>query len=495
MGPDTRFEVVTAIARKDPAWARQLIEQILKDFENDEKDRKDLDKTRELDSIMRVAIDSVRVNPALSQQLFRRAMRFPLDSYWYFALYSVAEADQDLAYSLYNELLINYRNETPRRLLLLSAFPFGSERIMGADQYGYGTSIPALFRADEAAQQSFIRVFLDRVVAFASAEESLAQPTETYRHPESVYAMTALQQIEPIVIAKFPGLLQLLSRARASAESLLSDDARKQLKENEKFTSGLGRSFEQRIRELEEADAEGKLTDQMIASLLTWGKKTEPQFKQLETWLDKIKDEKIRQDSTSYFWFLRAKLAVEEKRIEEAEKLARKVPEKEHRVVLAFDIAEAQLSDLNDRASVYQTLAEVSKLAQSMDDSGTKARVLLGLASQYEKFNHVFAMDELSDAIRVLNRIENPDIFSTSVIRQIQGKTFSFFAVYGMPGYDLEATFRSLSKNDFNLSLSNAKAINDNYLRTIAVIAVAQNCQSNKPPKKGKQPNNLRPAL
>ena len=53
---------------------------------------------------------------------------------------------------------------------------------------------------------------------------------------------------------------------------------------------------------------------------------------------------------------------------------------------------------------------------------------------------------------------------------------------FSTPGYDLEKTFEELSKKDFEMSLANAKALDDKYFRTLAVIAVANNCAKNAKP-------------
>jgi hypothetical protein len=211
---------------------------------------------------------------------------------------------------------------------------------------------------------------------------------------------------------------------------------------------------------------------------LTWGDatKTEEQFKKIEPWLAKIRDEIARDETVNYFWFLRARLAVKEDRLTEAERFAKKVPEIEHRAILFFDIAEAQLKNVNDAATVHQTLRDVGRLAEQAETSVEKARVLIALASQYVKINPVFAMQELSDAIKVINRLEGGDVLSTHVIRQIRTKNSSYAANFAMPGKNLEGTFKEISKNNFELSLSNAKSLDDKYLQTLAVLAIAQNC-------------------
>src|SRR5207249_3499360 len=140
---------------------------------------------------------------------------------------------------------------------------------------------------------------------------------------------------------------------------------------------------------------------------------SEDQFAKIRTWVDKIKDENARSETVNYFWFLRSSLAIKEKRFDEAEKFALKVPEIEHRSILMFDMAREQLKNDNDAANVFDTLNAVSKLTRNSDNSASKAQILLALATMYEKVNHTVAMDELSEAVRVINGLKDPDIFTT----------------------------------------------------------------------------------
>ncbi len=486
--PDYRFEVIRAIAKRDGEWAKRLTEQLLKEYEKTAAERSSFDRSREIDATLFVAYESVKTNPELSWYLYRRVMRQPLDFHWYWASLSVAGIDQQFGNSLYRELLAAYANESPRRLLFLSAYPFGSERILGLDKYQFGASVPESFAQDTSLQRQFIDVFLRRVGTYTTDPESLTRPPDQHRHPEPLYMITALQELEPVILQRFPDLLQRHSVAKAQATSMLNDGMRKDLEDKARSNESLAQSFEDRLKQIEKADEEGKLKDSMIIGLITWGVKTEDQFRQIEPWLDKIRDENARKESTNYFWFIRAKLAIKEKRLEDGQKFAAKVPELEHRAILMLDIVELQLKDLNDSASVYQTLAEMGRLARQMENSVAKARVLLGLANLYEKINHVFALNELSDAIKIMNRLENPDMLSTSLHRQILTKDMSFFAGFSMPGYDLEGTFKNLSKNDFDMSLSNARAVEDKYFRTLAIIAISQNCVDKPKPKPARSP-------
>ena len=478
--PDYRFEVIRAIAPKDAEWAKRLTDQLLKEYEKAAAERDPNNKLREIEDIMGIAHSSVKTNPDLSWYLFRRVMSEPLDYHWYFAPFQIYKENRQFADALYIELLKNYANATPRRLLFLSAYPFANERIFGVDKYQFGSNVPEDFTPNPELQRQFIETFLRRVSTYSSDPENLNRPADQYRQPEPVYMISAIQELEPIIVERLPALIQQLSEAKAQVNGMLNDEMRKNLSDREKSNESLSLGFDARLERVEKADEEGKLTDAMIVDLITWGVKTEDQFKKIEPWLDKIKDEKVRFESTNYFFFLRSKLAIKEKRFSEAQKFAAKVPEIEHRSILSFEIADSLLKDVNDSATVYSELTDVGKLARQTENSVAKAKVLLGLANIYEKVSHVFALNELSDGIKVINRLENPDMLSKSLHRQIQGKGFAFHAVFSTPNYDLESTFTELSKNDFEMSLSNAKSLEDKFFRTLAVLAVAKNCV-NKP--------------
>ena len=487
--PDYRFEVIRALMTKDPEWARRLIDQVLKEYEKAEAERSGFDSTRELDDVIRIAVDSLKTNPELSRQLFRRAMQHPLGFHWVWPPFAAAASNRQFADELYLELLSTYSNASPRRLLFLSAYPFASDRMIGPEKFQYGVWVPEGMAANRNLQQRFIDTFLRRAISYAADPQSVNATPEQYRLAEPAYIISALADLEPIIVRDFPALIPRFSEARGQINGLVTEQMRKDLEGRQARNDELTWGFERRLKQLEEAEANGKLTDFMIIQILTWNEKgrTEDQFEIIESWLEKIKEGAVKGETFNYFWFLRAQLAIKEARYADAQKYANKVPELEHRAILYFDLAEKQLKNVNDVSIVYSTLREVGRIAEQADDSVEKARVLLGLVTKYSKYNAVFAMQELSDAVRVLNRLERPAIMSDDITRLIKGKDFSFTASFNMPGYNFEGTFREVSKTNFELSLSNAKSVDDKYLRAIAVFAIAKNCaaiQKKKPARK-----------
>jgi len=474
--PDYRFEVLRSIAKHDGAWARKLTDQLLKEMEADAANRKDGDKGHEISSLMSLALENVKTNPALSWFLYRRLMRQDVDFRWFWTIFSVAGKDAAFAEALYGELLTSHAAATPRQVLYLSAYPFARDRVFGYDRTNTA-NIPENLTPRPQLQARFLDLMLRRSDAFASdAANFNLPPGDNWRPSEGVYIVSALQELQPIVIQSFPRLLPRLNAALSKGMSMMSESDRKKMSDRENYRSDFNRGFEERIAELEKADEEGKLTDAMILKALIGGLKAEEQFQIFEPWLDKITDAEGRAGSVNYFWFIRAQLATKEKRFADAQKYAAKVPEVEHQAILWFEIAEKQLADINDSATAYQTLADVSKVARRAEDSVGKARVLLGLANLYEKLNHSFAISELSDAVSVINKIKDADLQSSYLLRHIQVKDMAFGASFSTPGYDLETTFTTVSKTDFSLPLSNAKTIDDKYYRTLAVLAIAKNC-------------------
>ncbi|HQZ83380.1 MAG TPA: hypothetical protein PLR83_09175 [Pyrinomonadaceae bacterium] len=489
--PDLRFRVIEAIAKKDTTWAKKLIDEILAEYEKDAEDKTDdRDKARELSATLNIAIGTVKSDPALSWYLFRRVMTDKLDSHWLFTLYGVASVDQQFADQLYSELLIKYRSAKPRRFLFLSAYPFASDRIVGIDKFQFGSGVPATLAPNPALQMRFITTLMQNFSAFVADPTNLTAPAEPHRLGEPAYVVSALNELQSVVAERFPSLLPQFTELSTIANSILNDNLRQSMDEKNESEAGLRSSFETRIKELEQADEEGKLTDEMIVSVATWGLDalTEDQMKRLLPWIEKIDDKDAREATTNFFWFMRTKRAVHDKRLNDAEAFAAKIARIEFRILVLFEIADARTKVISNSAAAIGILSDAAKQARSAPDSVAKARVLLGLAAKYEKINHAAAIDALSDAVNVINHLQGTEVLNTTIRQMIKTRRSLFYYSVEVPYYDLEETFKIVGKSDLDLTISNATALSNKYLRTIAVIGAAQSCVDNKKtPKKKPQ--------
>ncbi len=76
----------------------------------------------------------------------------------------MAGNNQALADQIYGEALINYADAEVFRLLYLSAYPFGRERIFGIESSSLGTSVPDNFSPNPNFKRQFLITLLQRVM-------------------------------------------------------------------------------------------------------------------------------------------------------------------------------------------------------------------------------------------------------------------------------------------------------------------------------------------
>ena len=479
--PDYRFDVIAAIAKRDADWAGKLSEIVLKEYDEDaEKDKRNAnDKDNEVEDLISLAAQTAKENPQLALTLARRAMRYQLLRRWTYSLYQTASNNKSLADQVYTELLNKNADAEVYRLLYLSAYPFATGRILGVEKYSMGMSVPVGFAPNRVLQRQFITTLLRRVMRLTP--ESTSKSLQNI--PETAIAVMALNDLELIIGQQFPDLVQAFSQAKIHADSIVEGNALESAKNSDEAGKSFNKPFDEKLEELEKADDTGKLSDGKIFQLVN-AAKTDENFKQAETWLDKIKDETTREGLTNFFYFKRSTLATKENRFDDARKYALKVPKIEHRAVLFFDIAEAKMKEPMTKSESLDTLLEVYQTANKAPDSVEKAQVLLGLAFMYEKVDHFTALGALAEAIKTANKLDAPNLFTNSVTQIVKGKSFTHFSSYTVPGFVLTETFYALSKNDFLNALTHATNFSDRYLRTIAVLATVKDCEKNdKSPK------------
>ncbi len=485
--PDYRFEVISAIAKRDAEWAKKLSEAVLKEFDEDaEKDKRgEFDKDNEVRELIYIAAQTAKENPNLALTLARRTMRYRLMNAWYSALYQMAYNNQPLADQIYGELLANYSNTEVFRLLYLSAYPFGSERIIGVEKYNLGTSVPANFSPNRNLQRQFLIILFRRIMKLTPESTTKSLQSQI---PETAMAVMALNDLEPIIAQQFPDLAASFSQAKIQANSTAAGDAMESAKNRDEAGKSFNKPFDEKLAEVEQADETGKLDDGRIFQLVN-AAKTDENYKKAETWLDKVKEDNTREGLTNFFYFRRSKLATEENRFDEARRYALKVPKIEHRAVLFFDIAEAKMKEPMTKQDSLDTLLEVSQTANKSPDTVEKAQVLLGLAFMYEKVDHYNALGALAEAIKTANKLESPDLLVGSVTQIVRGKSFTHFSSYSVPGFAITETFYAISKKDFLTALTNATNFSDRYLRTLAVLATVKDCEKNDKLPKAKPKN------
>jgi hypothetical protein len=131
---------------------------------------------------------------------------------------------------------------------------------------------------------------------------------------------------------------------------------------------------------------------------------------------------------------------------------------------------------MKDSALVMQVLEDVVKTALKAPNTNEKARTLLGLTSSYAKFDRTRAFEILGEAINVINKIDEPDLTSTAVLRRIGTDRFTIHVAYEMRTSSLDTVFREFAIDDFVKSLWLANQLPDKPLRATGTFAISGRC-------------------
>lgn len=480
---DFRFQVLTAIAKRDAAWANKLTDQVLEDIKASRQGEENAERSRgdnETNRLLEIADSLLKSNKTAAFQFARRAAGYPVDENsmrWHSFLYRAAEADQAQADRLYGELLAPAVGATLKikSLYFLSGYPFGNSGNYGVNNATVGSTVPPTFAPNPNLQRQYINVLIGATLALKPVAEA---PKNKWQMPDALVAFSILQDLEPIVAERFSNLQPQFVAAKSYANSLMTAENTTTLDERRKGNEAARAPFDKKVEELEKK-ADAKVSDSDIVNLI-FAAKTDEQIGKAAEWLFKIDEEAVRESATNYLWFRRAELAVKENRLPDAEKHAEKVSELEHRAIIYFRIAEAKLKQENLKEPAAAVLETTVKAAMKAPNGVERAQVLLGTAFFFERYNQYRAAEVLSEAVKTVNRLENPDLSAAYIYRKIEGKDFGYYTSIETPGYSLEKSFAQVSRKDFQGALNQAQNLDDKYLRTIAVIAVVGDCAAQK---------------
>ena len=179
---------------------------------------------------------------------------------------------------------------------------------------------------------------------------------------------------------------------------------------------------------------------------------------------------------SNWYFFFKTQAVLKDKNFDEARKLAGRVTELDQRVYLFTKIAEAALKENEDQTQTREMLNAIAADAAKAPKSIVTARALLALAHLYAKIDTIRGIEELANAVRVINNIEKPDFSQQFVMMKIEGKAFGSYAAFQTPGFNPETAFFEMSKLDFDGTLSQAASFTDKSLRSLTTIAVVEPC-------------------
>jgi hypothetical protein len=475
--PDQRFKVISALAKRDPARARKLSEQMLQDDARDAGDKTD-DQSKRLtaDKLLRVAFDLAPTDAATAINLARQSFRYPATLQLPIFFYQLARFNQPLADQFYVDALNAYRAAPMDQFLYLSAYPFGNQREAG-EMPGYTFyPIPEGFKPNRVLQRQFVQALLARSEA---AMELPVQEVPAYSYSDHAQLWLALNRLEKQVQSELPDLADAVARSRDKLFALLTPNAQRGVSRVIASDNAPKKSFDELVEAAEKL-TDVAVRDRDLSFAVTSASKDEPVEKVLSV-IDKISDSGVRDSLTNWFYYFRAQNLITAKNLAEARKLASKVVELDQRAYLFTRIAEESLKVAEDQTEARELLNEVADTISKASKTIVSARALLALAYLYAKIDTNRGVEELGNAVRTINTLEAPDFSRQFVMMKIEGKNFGTYASYSTPGFNPENAFREMGKLDFDGTLAQATNFTDKSLRALTTLAVIEPCFETKP--------------
>lgn len=477
--PDQRYRVIGAIARRDPAWARKLSDQMLEEEgkEAEEKATKDFERdARTAEKLLSAASSLLSSDQAAALRFARSSLRYPATIYLPFFLYSLAEINGSGADRFYQEALTAYLSAPMERFLYLSSYPFGNSGDVGEMPMYTAYAVPKNFTPNPALQRLFAQTLLRR------AQQMIETPVvneagNTGRLSDSGQMWLALTRLEPQINRFLPDLAEAARQARGTIFAMSSQIDQQRVTNN--VADLPAKSFDELI---EEADRQRDpaMREAMLATVVMLASANET-LDHVMSAAQKIDDVGLRDKILNWLYFERTQKAIKEKNLAEARKLAAKVEELDQRAYLYLKIAEELIKQTKVDTQARELLEEVLNAAAKAPDTEVKARALLGVAYLYTKVEANRSIGVLTDAVKCINHIDSPDFSTDQTGRKIEGKGFGSYATLQTPGFNPENGFREIGKVDFDGALNLAANFSDKPLRAMTMMALAEWCLQNSP--------------
>ena len=479
--PDQRFRVVSALAKRDPARARKLSEQLLQDDSRDGADKPATEPKRTAEKLLLLAHGIAATDPAAAVNFARQSFAYPATLQLPVFLYELSKANRQLADQLYVDALKAYGAAPMDQFLYLSSYPFANKREAG-EMPGYTSyAVPDGYAPNRALQRTFIQALLARV---ESAMETTVQEAPPYRYSDHAQMWLAVTRLERQVQSDLPDLADAITRSKDKLFASLTPNVQQNVNRVIGNDNAPKKSFDEQVEAAEKMTDVGR-RDMTLTMAVIGSSKDEPLEKVLGV-VDKISDSGVRVSLVNWFYFFRTQALIKEKNFPEARKLATRVTELDQRAYLFTRIAEESLKVADDQSEAREVLNEVANTLGKAPKTIVSARALLALAHLYAKVDMNRGVEELGNAVRTINALESPDFSLQFVMMKIEGKTFGSYASYSTPGFNPENAFREMGKLDFDGSLTQATNFSDKSLRALTTLAVIEPCFTTKSRKGSK---------
>jgi hypothetical protein len=205
--------------------------------------------------------------------------------------------------------------------------------------------------------------------------------------------------------------------------------------------------------------------------------KGDPRAKDL---IDKIEDTETRKNVRAYTDFQFAQLAVRNKDIAEATRLAKNGELTGLQRVWIYTRT-AQLLVDTDRPRALEILeAAVVEARRISAGEQDRPKAFMAAATGMIKVDRVRAWEIINEGVKAANSVEGFTGEDSNVTSSLRTKMMMMFSTASSDDFDLHGAFRELARDDFQRSIEVAKAFSAESPRSLATLAVARSVLEKK---------------
>jgi hypothetical protein len=489
--PDQRVVVMRAIARRDAEWARKLALEAAEDTR-----RAAETKAPQVPGVqspgyklLELASSLLAINQPVALELIRKSFAYQGNVTQARLFYELAASNRTLADQLAREVITTYaQNGTTEDLSFVSVYAFGLPAAISPLTMMINYKVPQGFEPNLALQELALKAYMARAETILKNPEQYAENTSKF-WPETMQMLVALTNLESLAAERFPAYAERIAALKSNMHTANNEKEQQRAAE---FLQGRRdhekeSKFDSLIEEIER-EAKPEKKERLIANAAL-AADTIAQLEQVESLAQKIGESEARRQLSNWLNFKRAQLLVKEARLDEAKTVADNIDELDHRAILYFEIAREGIKKLEDKLRARQLLDEVATAAGKAPNTDVKARTLLGITHLLAEFDALRAAEVLGDAVKTINALDKPELSLGFILRRIEGKNFSVYSGYNIPGFNLENSFRELGPRDFDGALAIARNLSDRTLRSTAILGLSSRCLEQAQPQSPAAPS------
>lgn len=379
----------------------------------------------------------------------------------------------------------------PAQLLILSAYPFGENRVMISD----GGSVNSMgfdkardFALNEKQIDSYLMAGAF-VLTKASEINGTATPDLAPRYNSAIFAARYLEpkvaQYKPAMLEDWRALsTKLQSASTDKVRESIDDSLRESATERGQIPAQSGGS--DRVKTMLDAADQAKSFDEKDQRLMSAAMTAvqNGEYARALGIVERISDTDYRDKGEAWVSSRAAVKAIEEKRLEDAIKYANDVPETDERAYLFYQIASIAVSN-QDKGRAMELLEDAVRYVSKADVGLGKLRALIGLASLYLRLDVARSFEVLGEAVKVADKIGSYSPDDARLVRTLTNKqgNSSMVSVSNVEAFDFSRTFAAFAAVDFDRALTLATSFESKSLKYAAMIAVAGKLLERTPAK------------